>query len=137
MTAASIIILLVTGLGVGFIGGLLGVGGGFIMVPIQYMVFIGMGVPADVAIKLAFGTNLAVVLPAAVSGMWLHNKKGAVFWKATIVMGSFGMVAAYGGAALAAHIAGEALKIAFGVIILVAVVGMLTARLALVEREPN
>ncbi|MFC2067060.1 sulfite exporter TauE/SafE family protein [Chloroflexota bacterium] len=138
MTATSIIIiLLVTGISVGFIGGLLGVGGGFIMIPIQYMVFTGMGVPEDVAIKLAFGTNLAVVLPAAASGAWQHNKKGAVYWKAAIVMGGCGMVVAYAGAALAAHIAGAVLKIAFGAIILLAVIGMLVARRPLVEQEPD
>ena len=39
MTVANIAILLGTGLGVGFAGGLLGVGGSFIMTPVQYMIF--------------------------------------------------------------------------------------------------
>ena len=44
MTTAHIIILLATGMGVGFASGLLGVGGAFIMTPVQYMVFTSMGV---------------------------------------------------------------------------------------------
>ncbi|GAI41347.1 unnamed protein product, partial [marine sediment metagenome] len=92
MTIAYIIILLATGIGVGFAGGLLGVGGAFIMTPVQYMIFTGMGIPTDVAIKLAFGTSLLVVLPLAASGAWRHSKKGAVWWKAAIVMGGCGLV---------------------------------------------
>ena len=63
MTMAHIIILLTTGIGVGFASGLLGVGGGFIMTPVQYIIYTDMGFSTDIAIKLAFGTNLLVILP--------------------------------------------------------------------------
>lgn len=79
MTMAHIIILLATGIGVGFASGLLGLGGAFIMTPVQYMIFTGVGIPTDVAIKLAFGTSLLVVLPIAISGAWRHSKKQAVW----------------------------------------------------------
>ena len=139
MTITHIIILLVTGIGVGFAGGLLGVGGCFIMTPVQYMIFTNMGIPADTAIKLAFGTNLLVVLPTALSGAWRHSKKGAVYWKAAIVMGSCSLVAAFGGATLATHLPGEALKIAFGAVILVGGIRMLITKPSTVEveREDN
>ena len=68
MTVAHVIILVATGVGVGFAGGLLGVGGCFIMTPVQYAIFISVGVPEDTAIKLAFGTGLLVVVPTAISG---------------------------------------------------------------------
>ncbi len=106
VTVAHIIILLATGIGVGFAGGLLGLGGAFIMTPVQYMIFTGMGIPAEIAIKLAFGTSLLVVLPTAVSGAWRHNIKGAVWWKPALVIGSCGLLAAFGGATLAAHLPG-------------------------------
>ncbi len=135
MTITHIIVLLVTGIGVGFAGGLLGVGGCFIMAPVQYMIFTNMGIPADTAIKLAFGTNLLVVLPTALSGAWRHSKKGAVYWKAAIVMGSCSLIAAFGGATLATHLPGEALKIAFGAVILISGIRMLTAKPPTVEEE--
>ena len=47
MTIAHIIILLGTGVGVGFASELLGVGGGFIMTPVQYMLYLDMGLSAD------------------------------------------------------------------------------------------
>ena len=135
MTLAHIIILLATGIGVGFASGLLGLGGAFIMTPVQYMVFTDMGLSVDTAIKLAFGTNLLVVLPTAASGAWRHHQKGAVWWRAAIVIGSCGLVFAFIGATLATHLPGEALKLAFGVIVLLSGIRMLTAREPRVETE--
>ncbi len=129
MTTAHIFILLATGIGVGFAGGLLGLGGAFIMTPVQYFVFTNMGLPTDLAIKLAFGTSLLVVLPLAASGAWRHSLKGAVRWRTAVIMGGCGLVAAFGGATLAAHLPGSALKIAFGAVILLSAVRMLTTPL--------
>ena len=128
MELGYIIILLVTGVGVGFVGGLLGVGGCFIMTPVQFWVYTAMGVPTDIAIKVAFGTNLLVVLPTAMSGAWRHHRKGAVWWRAALVLGGCGMLGALGGATIASHLPGEALKIAFGSVILTGGIRMLTAR---------
>jgi uncharacterized membrane protein YfcA len=135
MTIAHIIILLATGIGTGFAGGLLGVGGAFIMGPVQYAVFTNMGIPADTAIKLAFGTNLLVILPTAISGTWRHHREGAVFWKAAIIMGSCSLVGSLAGATIASHLPGTALKIAFGAIILASAIRMLTAALPQPEDE--
>ncbi len=137
MTTAHIIILLVTGIGAGFAGGLLGLGGAFIMTPVQYGVYTAIGVSSDTAIKLAFGTSLLAVLPIAVSGAWRHSRKEAVYWKAAIVMGGCGLVAAFGGATLAAHLPGAVLKIAFGAVVLAGSIRMLTARLPMIEQEPR
>jgi len=137
VTIAHIITLLATGVGVGFAGGLLGVGGSFIMTPVQYLIFTGMGISTDIAIKLAFGTSLLVILPTAASGAWRHSRKGAVWWKAAIVMGGCGLIAAFGGATLATHLPGAALKIAFGAIILLSGIRMLTAKPPQIEEEPR
>ena len=137
MAPAQIIILLVTGIGVGFAGGLLGLGGASIMTPVQYGVYTAMGVSSDIAIKLAFGTSLLAVLPIAASGAWRHGKEGAVRWKAAIVMGGCGLVAAFGGATLATHLPGTVLKIAFGAVVLAGGTRMLTARLPTIEQEPR
>ena len=137
MTIVHVITLLLTGIGAGFASGLLGIGGAFIMTPIQYIVFTDMGVPTDIAIKLAFGTSLLVILPTAASGAWRHSTKRAVWWKAAIVMGSCGLACAFGGATLAAHLPGEALKITFGIITLLSAIRMLTAKPPQIEPEPR
>jgi uncharacterized membrane protein YfcA len=137
MTTAQIVILLATGAVAGFASGLLGIGGALIMSPVLYLVFTGMGVPAELAIKLAFGTSLMVVLPTTVSGAWRHSKKGAVQWRTAIIMGSCAALVAFGGATLATHLSGNWLKIAFGVFILLSAIRMLTARLPDLEEKPR
>jgi uncharacterized membrane protein YfcA len=110
------LILLATGVVAGFAGGMLGLGGAFIMTPLQYLVYTNMGVAADVAIKTAFGTSLLVVLTTALSGALRHHRAGAVNWQTARVMGGSGFLFALGGATLAAYIPGTALKITFGAI---------------------
>ena len=78
METIYLLALLITGIGVGFASRLLGVGGCFIMVPVQYWVLIASGIDPSIAIRTAFGTNLLVVLPTAISGAYGHHKKGAV-----------------------------------------------------------
>ena len=137
MTIAHIIILLATGIAAGFGSGFLGIGGAIIMTPVQYIVFTQMGIPAEIAIKLAFGTSLLVILPIAVSGAWRHHRMGAVWWKAAIVMGTCSLVCAFGGATLVAYLPGEGLRIAFGAFILAGAIRMLTAREPQAKEKPR
>ncbi|MFC2072285.1 sulfite exporter TauE/SafE family protein [Chloroflexota bacterium] len=137
MSITHIIILLVTGIGTGFAGGLLGLGGAFIIGPVQYMVYTNMGITTDMAVKLAFGTNLLVILPTAISGTWRYHRERLVFWKAAIIMGSCSLIGAFGGSSIATQIPGAALKIVFGAIILVSGIRMLITRPPRVEEEPK
>ena len=105
------------------------------MTPVQYMLFTSMGVSEDIAIKLAFGTNLLVILPTAASGAWRHSKKGVVKWRAAIIMGGSAAIVAFGGATLATHLPGAALRVAFGCVVLAAAIRMLISKEAKVEQE--
>ncbi|MBN2111228.1 MAG: sulfite exporter TauE/SafE family protein [Methanosarcinaceae archaeon] len=127
--------LLVTGLAVGLAAGLLGVGGCFIMVPVQFWVLTHMGVDPTIAIRIAFGTNLAVVLPTAISGAYGHNKKGAVLWKQAAYLGASGFCGAIAGAYVASNLPGDVLKTAFGLVILLGAVRMLTAKPPHIDEE--
>ncbi len=137
MSIYCIVVLLVTGCVVGFAGGLLGIGGCFIMVPVQYWVYTGMGIDPGLAIKIAFGTNLFVVLPTAISGSLAHNRKGAVLWKAALYLGSCGLIGAIAGSTIASHIPGIILKITFGAVILAGGIRMLTAKPPKIDDEPQ
>jgi uncharacterized membrane protein YfcA len=125
MDINNVLILIATGAFAGFAGGMLGLGGAFIMTPLQYMVYTNMGLSADVAIKTAFGTSLLVVLTTAISGAWRHNRHGEVNWRLAVIMGSAGLVFSLIGSTLAAHINGDALKIVFGVIAIASCVRMI------------
>ena len=128
MTIAHIIALLATGTVAGFAGGLLGIGGAFIMTPVQYVIYLDMGLTADMAIKLAFGTSLLVILPTAASGTWRHNKREAVQWKAAFILGSCASIAAFGGATLATHLPETVLRIIFGIVSIVIGVRLLITK---------
>ncbi len=133
----AIIAFIITGIGVGFASGLLGVGGCFIMIPVQYWVYTSMGIDPKLAILTAFGTNLAVVFPTAMSGAYGHSKRGAVLWKAAIILGITGAIGAVGGSIIAAHLPAKILTTVFGLAILAGAIRMLTAKPPKVEEKPN
>ncbi len=138
MEVGYVIALLGTGVGVGFFQGLLGVGGCFIMVPVTTIIFTHMGVPIDTAVKLAFGTNLLVVFPTAISSSLAHHRKGAVWWKAGITLGIAVAAGALLGSTITSQfISGGIIKVVFGAVILAAAVRMLTAKPPKIEEEPK
>ena len=128
MSPEHIIILLVIGAFAGFAGGMLGIGGAFIMTPMQLIVYSAMGLPEDLAVKTAFGTSLLVVLPTAISASWRHHLNKAVMWKTAMIMGVCSLVSAFLGSTLATHLPGSGLRIAFGVVVLLTAVRMVTSR---------
>jgi len=135
--AVHIVALLVTGLGVGFASGLLGVGGCFIMVPVQFWVLKSMGVDPTIAIRIAFGTNLLVVLPTALSGALTHHGKGAVLWKQGTILGVLAAIGAFFGGFLASHLPGAILTRLFGAAIILGAIRMLTAKPPRVDEQPS
>jgi uncharacterized membrane protein YfcA len=123
-----LVVLLLTGALVGFASGLLGVGGGFIMVPIQFFLLTSLGFDPTTSIRVAFGTSLAVILPTAISGALGHKRRGAVITRPLILMGISGLIAALIGGTIASNTPGIYLKVIFGFLVFIAGIWMLTAR---------
>ncbi|RLI92259.1 MAG: sulfite exporter TauE/SafE family protein [Candidatus Altiarchaeales archaeon] len=132
-----ILALLITGALVGLVSGMLGVGGCFIMIPVQFWILTAMGIDPTIAIRVAFGTNLLVVFPTALSGALRHNKKDAVLWRHAIILGLTSVVFTFTGAYLASILSGSILKIIFGSAILLGALRMATAHPIRVEGEPH
>jgi len=119
--AVSVWGLFVIGFGTGFCVGLLGVGGGFIMMPaLIYMV----GAPTIVAV----GTSLYQILFVSVYGTISHAMKGNVdlLLACSVLMGS--AVAVQVGARLVRRIAGARVRQMFSVLLFL-VAGALTGKL--------
>lgn len=130
MSISVVLILLATGLAIGFISGLLGIGGGVIMTPVQFWLYTANGMDPDLATKIAFATSLAVIFPTAASGVWRHQKKGCIYWKAAFFIGAFTFVCSFAGAWVASNlIPGAVLKIAFGSIGIIIGIRMLTVKI--------
>jgi uncharacterized membrane protein YfcA len=127
--------LLAAGAGAGFASGLLGVGGGAVMVPVIYWLIRAMNTTPDIAIRIAFGTSLLVILPTVISGSWRHNKKKAVRWKTALILGSCALVGSLVGASLAAHLPEKILKVGFGVLILAISLWMILGIMPKLRRE--
>ncbi len=106
------------GLLAGFLAGLLGVGGGIIMVPLLLYVFdfVGYRNP-DVLFHVAAATSLAVIIPTALSSARTHSRHGNVRWPDVFAMAPAGILAVHVASIVAARTAGETLKTAFGVLL--------------------
>ena len=88
------------------------------MSPVQYWLLQEAGVSPDLALRIAFGTSLFVIFPNAVSGTLKHHKYSAVLWKQAVLMGAFGSIASFLGAALAAYLSASVLSKIFGVTVI-------------------
>ena len=87
-----IISLMVLGVVVGFINGLLGIGGGFILVPVFSSLFSIMGLSSDISIKMAVGTSLFTVFLTSVVSAYKHYLRGNTLWRCALVLGIFGVI---------------------------------------------
>ncbi len=137
MDLIYMIVLVITGAAVGLVSGLLGVGGCFIMVPVQYFVLTSMGIDPSIAIRTAFGTNLSVVFVTAMSASLRHHKKKVVLWRHAVTLGMASFPFVFMGAYIASILSGFILKTIFGIAILLGALRMATAHPIRVEGKPH
>lgn len=125
INSAYILILIITGVGVGFATGLLGVGGGFILAPVQFLLLLSLGIDPDTSIRIVFGTSLAVILPTAISGTYSHYCRKCVLIKPAVIMGIMGFLGGIIGGSIATHVPADILRIIFGLLLIVVSVDFL------------
>ena len=80
MSSEFLLVYSLIGIFVGFMAGLLGIGGGGIMVPILTSIFLAQGVSVDNVVHLALGTSMASIIITSFSSMKAHNNKENVLW---------------------------------------------------------
>ena len=71
---------LAIGLAVGFLAGLLGIGGGMVMVPMLVLVFTAKGFPPQHMMHLALATALATIVFTSITSVRAHHRHGGVDW---------------------------------------------------------
>jgi uncharacterized protein len=119
MTVTYILLLLFTGAGAGFTSGLLGIAGGIVLVPAIEWVSNSMGFGLC-SMKIAVATSAAVMLPTALSGAWKHNRKKAIRWRASLILGLSGAAGSIlVGSRIANKLPNDILKIGFGILLLI------------------
>lgn len=95
--------LLAAGAVTGILAGVFGVGGGAVIVPVLYELFILIGIPEPVRMPLCVGTSLAIIIPTSIRSFNAHRRKGAVdmsivrIWSVPVVIGVIagGLIARY------------------------------------------
>lgn len=99
-------ILLYVALGafVGFMAGLLGVGGGGILVPLLTFIFNYQGMSAENVVHLALGTSLTCMIISATASIRAHAARGAVVWRIVAGMAPGIMLGAFVVTQLAANV---------------------------------
>lgn len=110
--------LIIIGIVAGFASGLLGVGGGFLIVPFQYFLLKHIGIAPDLAMLISLGTSLAIIIPTASSGAYQHSKKLDNIIGPGIKLGIFGIIGSLIGGFVASALPSRILEIIFGLLLL-------------------
>ena len=110
--------LILIGIVAGFASGLLGVGGGFLIVPFQYFLLKYIGISPDIAMLISLGTSLAIIIPTASSGAYQHSKKLDNIVGPGIKLGIFGIMGSLIGGFVASGLSSRVLEIIFGLLLL-------------------
>nr|WP_296796753.1 sulfite exporter TauE/SafE family protein [uncultured Methanobrevibacter sp.] len=110
--------LILIGIVAGFASGLLGVGGGFLIVPFQYFLLKYIGVEPGLAMLISLGTSLAIIIPTATSGAYKHSQKLDNIVGPGIKLGIFGIIGSFIGGFVASALPSGVLEIIFGILLL-------------------
>jgi uncharacterized membrane protein YfcA len=102
--------LVLVGLGVGFLTGFFGVGGGFLIVPALVVL---LGLP----MHLAVGTSLLVIALNALWGILGNLRFGTLDWTLTLLFAVGGVVGVLAGGKLAGRLPDRSLRVAFALLI--------------------
>ncbi|HEX6589448.1 MAG TPA: sulfite exporter TauE/SafE family protein [Longimicrobiales bacterium] len=123
MTPGVLAALLVVGLLVGFVSGLIGIGGGVLIVPFLYFFYAhpewaGIHMLPGLEATVAHATSLAVILPTGLAAAAAHHRSGLVAWRAALPIAGVAVVAAFAGAHFATLLPAEVLKTLFGLLLI-------------------
>ncbi|MEX5744166.1 sulfite exporter TauE/SafE family protein [Massilia sp. X63] len=102
----------------GLLSGLLGVGGGFVMVPALQRY-------TDLPIKSAVATSLAVIAIISAAGVAVASAQGGIDWPTAAPFAAGALVGMLGGRSLAARIAGPQLQKGFALVSALVAFGMI------------
>jgi uncharacterized protein len=98
---------------VGFLAGLLGIGGGMVMVPFLSMIFLAQGFPFETKMQVILATSMATIIFTAISSVRTHHAKGAVKWPVVLAMAPGILLGAFIGTRVVATLSTRFLAIFF------------------------
>jgi uncharacterized membrane protein YfcA len=117
MTALGYVLV---GLVAGSVSASLGVGGGVIFVPALVIFF-------SFDQHIAQGTSLAVIVPTAIVGAWVHARAGRVVWRYALPLGIAGVAGGVIGGTIALSLGDTVLRRLFAAMLVFTALRMLRA----------
>jgi len=109
------------GAALGFFGGLFGIGGGIIAIP---LLALGLGMPQSAA----QGTALALMTPNLLMAWWRYHQRLAIDWRDMLAIALPGMLTTWGLAIFATRLDQAVLRIVFGVFLILLALRLLRSR---------
>ncbi|MDM0045870.1 sulfite exporter TauE/SafE family protein [Variovorax dokdonensis] len=106
-----------TGAFVGFLAGLLGIGGGMTLVPVLAAMFTAQQFAPDHVVHLALGTGMASIMFTSSASVRAHHRLGGVDWALVKRLGPAMVVGALLATAMSAWVPQRALALAFSAIV--------------------
>jgi uncharacterized protein len=109
--------IIVQGFGIGVLTGLVGVGGGFLIVPALVLL-------VHLPMHMAVGTSLATITLNSAAGFYKHAQvlpslHQRIDWHIVFLFASVGVVGSLAGSTIAAHVPHDRLRRVFGVFLVV------------------
>lgn len=114
----EVLLLIVMGAIAGILAGLLGIGGGIIIVPVLALVFDHQGINVDVLMHVSIGTSLATIVITSISSIRAHQQHKAIHWPIFRRITPGILLGGFLGAIVAKFIAGDDLRLIFGIFML-------------------
>jgi len=107
------LLFVAAGLAAGFFAGLLGIGGGFVVVPVLLLLLPVVGIEQSMSPHFAIGTSLLCICVTALASTRAHQHRGAVDWSLLGLMVPGLVIGSVAGGALAAVLSGRLLIVLF------------------------
>lgn len=123
--------LLALGAVVGFLAGLLGLGGGMTMVPLLTFAFTRDGFAPEHVVHLAIATATATILFTSVASMREHQRHGAILWPVVAALAPGIIVGSLAGPQIVGGMSTAVLAAFFGVFVAAAATNII------VDRKPR
>jgi uncharacterized membrane protein YfcA len=136
LIAAWLLAYALTGAFVGFLAGLLGIGGGMTLVPILAAMFAAQHLAPDHTVHLALGTGMASVMFTSSASVRMHHRLGGVDWALVRRLGPPMVAGTLLSTSLSAWVPQRALALAFAVIVYAGATQILLGRKPAPGRTP-
>ncbi len=128
MDPALVVVFLALGAIVGFLAGLLGLGGGMTMVPLLTFVFTREGFAPEHVVHMAIATATATILFTSIASMREHQRHGAILWAVVAGLAPGIVVGSFAGPQIVGRMPTAVLSAFFGVFVAAAATNILLDR---------